>query len=110
MDEEVYSNLAQAAKPYTGTMLQNIGQRVTQARSQARKEVHIIQLISLTGCIFAVLLAHVNKTNAVAAVAVLIAASVHMYTQKKLVVSVVVPVVAVTSTYSVPLATVASLL
>jgi hypothetical protein len=39
MDEEVYSNLAQAAKPYTGTMLQNIGQRVTQARREARKEV-----------------------------------------------------------------------
>jgi hypothetical protein len=39
MDEEVYSNLAQAAKPYTGTMLQNIGQRVEEARLMARREV-----------------------------------------------------------------------
>jgi hypothetical protein len=44
MDEEVYSNLAQAAKPYTGTMLQNIGQRVEQARLMARREVHTLML------------------------------------------------------------------
>ena len=42
MDEEVYNNLAQAAKPYTGTMLANIGHRVEYARRLARREVSCV--------------------------------------------------------------------
>ncbi|KAG5178054.1 hypothetical protein JKP88DRAFT_264782 [Tribonema minus] len=39
MDEEVYGALAQAAKPYTGTMLESIGHKVQRVWNEAMKEL-----------------------------------------------------------------------